>query len=202
MFNPDPAVETIPAGSDPATKHPRALAVRIGDRCIWLGNGGAANPDNSSELGVAPDQVVSLTRYQTGATTEHCPLSNAVINDPTAFDEAVGATRACYRDNTTTLVHCAAGISRSATVVATTLAAEEDRSLEAAIDTVQQYRHRANPHVKLRINACDYLSRHCDRTSEQEQLAEYAQRVTISAADATELDDQIRRAGGDADVRR
>jgi hypothetical protein len=145
MLNPDDAVETIPADSDPGIEHPQALAVRIGDRQVWLGNGGAAEPNHLSELGVEPDRVVSLTRHQTGATTDHYPLTDAVINNQSVFAKAVETTRRCYRQGTVVLVHCAAGISRSATVVATTLAAEEDYSLTRAIDTVEQYRRRADP---------------------------------------------------------
>lgn len=202
MLNPDYDVETIPADSDPATEHPQAIAIRIGDRSIWLGNGGAAEPNNLSELGVEPDRVVSLTRHQSGATTDHYPLTDAVINNPSVFANAVEATRRCYRKGTVVLVHCAAGISRSATVVATTLAAEEDRSLTKAIDTVKQYRHRADPHVKLRINACDYLNRHCNSVSEQEQLAEYAERVSISPGDSDSLANRIRSMGGGENVYR
>lgn len=197
MTNSTHAIETIPANSDPASERPRALAVQLGDRTLWLGNGGAADPSYLADLAFDPEAIVSLTHHQTAATTDHHPLTDAVINDCGMFAAAVETTREHYRNEVTTLVHCAAGISRSATVLATALAVEEECRFETAVDTVQQYRKRANPHAKLRINACDYLVQRHNRQSEEETLAEYTQRVTVSKTDSDAVVDRCQGIGGE-----
>jgi hypothetical protein len=59
-------------------------------------------------------------------------------------------------------------------VIATAIAAEEGMSLQDAIETVQQFRERARPHTKLRINAYAYLS-----TEEGRQRVEkYVRKIT------------------------
>lgn len=190
-------VETIPPESDPASDFPWALAIRLGERPLWVGNGGAADPEHLAELGVDPGAVVSLTLHQTSATTDHYPLNDGVINDPRVFGDAVETVREYYREDTVTLVHCAAGISRSSTVLATAIAAEEGYLIEGAVDTVRKYRERARPHPKLRINACDYLGYRCDREYEREAAADYLESVSVSAADSEAVIERVRADGSE-----
>lgn len=78
------------------------------------------------------DTVLSLASAQ--YTTEfdhlyHYPLIDG-DNEYSVFAEAVDMARKLLRDDGTLLVHCQAGASRSVTVLATALAAEEERSFQ------------------------------------------------------------------------
>lgn len=181
--SPDREIRTVPPNVDPTRTTPRAAAVRIGTRDLWIGNEGAANPAHLETLGISPSHVVTLTRRPTEATTDHHPLDDARVNDQTTFTAAVETTRTHYRSEGSLLVHCAAGISRSATVIATALAAEEDWTFNASVDFVQAHRHRARPHPKLRVSALSYLTTECRRPQAWKALRAEADRVSLTRTD-------------------
>ena len=68
------------------------------------------------------------------------------------------AARRLYRREGSVLVHCKAGISRSSTLIAAALAAEEDRTFRAALGDVQAARPAAMPHPVLHELAVAYLA--------------------------------------------
>lgn len=128
---------------------------RIGNRELYLGNALAADDEAHDRQF---DQVVSATVDPQPLTTHHRPLDDGPDNDWTTFASAVEATRRCYRSPGTTLVHCRAGVSRSATLVATAVAAEEGIGFDAALAAVRERRPIATPHPALRTDAAIYLA--------------------------------------------
>lgn len=133
----------------------RPIIARLGDRSLYLGNVHAADP-------TAHDRtfryVLSATSEATPMTTHHRPLHDGEGNDWQAFASAVETARELYRSEGDVLVHCKGGISRSATLLATTLAAEEDHTLRQALDIVQTARPAATPNPILHELAVFYLA--------------------------------------------
>jgi len=81
------------------------------------------------------DVVVSLAaeEYTTSYPhLEHYPLVDG-DNDPEDFAEAVQIVRDILQSDKTVLVHCQAGASRSVTVLATAIAAENDIRFQDAL---------------------------------------------------------------------
>lgn len=134
---------------------PRPVVRRIGDRELYLGNKFAAESDTQAS---AFDFVLSATDSRFPLTTHHCPLEDGPGNDWAAFERAADTARELYRREGSVLIHCKAGISRSSTLVATTLAAEENCLLSHALDTVQQARPFAVPNPALHELAVIYLA--------------------------------------------
>lgn len=128
---------------------------RIGDRDLFLGNTHAADDSRHDR---EFDHVVSATAEPRPLTTHHRPLTDGPGNDWNAFEEAVDTTRALYTSAGSLLVHCKAGISRSSTLLATTLAIEEDQRFDDALDIVQEARPFATPHPALHELAVTYLA--------------------------------------------
>lgn len=127
----------------------------IGDRDLYLGNAPAADPrthDRTFEF------VLSATNEEYPLTTHHRPLTDGPGNDWTAFETAADTVRRLYRRDGSVLVHCKAGISRSTTLLATVLAAEEDRRFREALALVQDARPFAMPHPALHELAVVYLA--------------------------------------------
>jgi protein-tyrosine phosphatase len=129
----------------------------IGDHDLYLGNRFAANPEHHSREFA---YVLSATEESHPLTTHHRPLDDGPGNDWPTFERAVDTARALYRRDGSLLVHCKAGISRSTTLVATTLAAEEDHRLREALDIVHETRPRAMPNSALHEQAVLYLAAH------------------------------------------
>lgn len=188
--DPNSSVRTVPPDADPA-KFPRALAARIGNRDLWIANGGGIEPDNLATMALNPDYVVSLNRTATGATTDHFPLKDGYVNDQQEFTAAVNTTRKHIRDEGTVIVNCAAGISRSSTVLATAIAAEDDVSFEAAVEEIKETRPRARPHPKLQLNAYAYLVNVENRTDAREQLSELADKSHLRNQDGDIVEDLL-----------
>lgn len=105
------------------------------------------------------------------------------VNEPDAFEAAVETARALYQQPGHTLIHCAAGISRSPTVIATVLAVEEQRSFDASVEIVQRFRNAADPHPKLRLNALWYLATIHQRREAQKQVVEAVDDIWFNSAD-------------------
>ena len=128
---------------------------RLGDRELYLGNGHAAD-------GARHDRefryVLSATENEQPLTTHHHPLDDGPDNDWPAFEQAVDTARTLSRRSGSVLIHCNAGISRSSTLVATTLAAEEQREFGDALAIVHEARPHALPHPALHEWAVVYLA--------------------------------------------
>lgn len=150
------AVQTVPKNPDPDLS-PKAIAARIGDRDLWIGNVGAIKSRHLAEMELNPEYVVSVNQTATEVTTDHHPLKDGYVNDQQQFTNAVAATRNSIRNEGTVLVNCSVGVSRSATVIATAIAAEDGLSFTAAVAEIRENRPRAQPHPKLQFNAYAYL---------------------------------------------
>ncbi|MFC6964962.1 dual specificity protein phosphatase family protein [Halocatena marina] len=127
----------------------------IGERDLYLGNWRAAD---SAYHDRTFDHVLSATSSTPPMTTHHCPLTDGPDNEWRAFERAVDTARQLYRRDGSLLIHCTAGISRSSTLIATTIAAEEDRQLHDALSIVKQVRPMANPNPALHEWAVIYLA--------------------------------------------
>ncbi|USZ68158.1 dual specificity protein phosphatase family protein [Halorussus salilacus] len=133
----------------------RPVVRRIGDRDLHLGNGPAADPGAHDRRF---EYVLSVSRGERGLTTHHRPLVDGDDADWTAFESAVDAARRLVRRDGSVLIHCRAGISRSAAVVAATLAAEESLAFRDALGVVHAARPHAMPHPRLHELAVTYLA--------------------------------------------
>lgn len=133
----------------------RPVVRRIGDRDLHLGNGPAADPEAHDRRF---EYVLSATDEELPLTTHHRPLVDGRDADWTAFEAAVDTGRDLHRRDGSVLVHCRAGISRSAALVATTLAAEEGLAFRDALGVVHAARPHAMPHPRLHELAVTYLA--------------------------------------------
>ena len=133
----------------------RPVVRSIGERDLYLGNKFAASPERHDRRF---EFVLSATHEPYPLTTHHRPLADGPENNWSTFASAVDTARALYRRDGSVLVHCKAGISRSTTLVATTLAAEEGHQLRAALDIVHEARPRAMPNPALHEQAVLYLA--------------------------------------------
>lgn len=131
------------------------ISRRIGERNVSVGTARAADPTLHDEEFT---YVLSTTADEQPLTTHHRPLIDGPDTDWQSFERAIDTARTLYRTGEPTLVHCKAGISRSSAVVATTLAAEEDRSFHEALAIVQEERPHAIPHPALHELAVVYLA--------------------------------------------
>jgi hypothetical protein len=131
------------------------VIARIGDRDLFLGNAHAADPERHDRQF---DAVLSVSGDAYPLTTHHRPLVDGSEADWQSFTVAVDTARELLAGDGSLLVHCRAGISRSAAVVATALAASEDRGLHDALDCVGAARPYAMPHPRLHELAVWYLA--------------------------------------------
>jgi atypical dual specificity phosphatase len=186
----DRPVRTVPRDADP-DKFPRALAAQVGNRKLWIANEGAIDPDNLSTMGLSIEHVISVNHTATRATTDHHPLKDGYVNDQQDFTEAVETTREKIRNGGSVIVNCAAGISRSSTVIATAIAAEDGVSFEDAVEEIKDTRPRAQPHPKLQLNAYAYLVAAENRTETRDQLAELAADGHLQGDDSNIINDLL-----------
>ncbi|WP_323190096.1 dual specificity protein phosphatase [Halostella sp. PRR32] len=128
---------------------------RIGDRELYLGNRLAADPEEHDRTF---DYVLSATTETQPLTTHHRPLTDGPGNGWVVFESAVDTARTLYRREGSVLVNCKAGISRSTTVIAAALAAEEDRTFRDALAFVHDARPYAMPNPALHELAVVYLA--------------------------------------------
>ena len=134
-----------------------AVIRRIEERDLYLGNWRAADPSYHDQTF---DYVLSPTSTDYPLTTHHRPLNDNSENKWAAFEEAIDTARRLYRQEGSLLIHCTAGISRSSTLIAATLAAEEDRQFTDALRIVQRSRPNASPNPTLHEWAVIYLAAH------------------------------------------
>lgn len=164
-------------------------ACRIGERELWIANKDAVNPEMLEALNLDPEYVVSVNRDSTPATTDHFTLDDGYINPYSEFTAAVEAARKRIRDDGTVVVNCAAGISRSATIIATALAVEEARPFAAVVKEIRETREYARPNYKLVVSACRYLIEHDNREAElRETDREQAHEASAIVTDELSLD--------------
>lgn len=128
---------------------------RIGDRDLFIGNELAADPSRHDHRFEA---VLSVSTDSHPGTTHHHPLDDGPENRWEDFAAAIETARDLYRESPPVLVNCTAGVSRSTTVIATTLAAEEGRPFRDALAAVQRVRPVATPHPALHELAVYYLA--------------------------------------------
>ncbi|WP_439027114.1 protein-tyrosine phosphatase family protein [Haloarchaeobius sp. DT45] len=136
------------------------VVCRIGDRDLYLGNELAADPQSHDRHCCDRDFafVLSATAEERPLTTHHRPLVDGPGTDWTRFERAADTVRRLYRKDGSLLVHCRAGISRSSTLLAIALAAEDGRSFREALGLVQAVRPAAMPHPALHERAVVYLA--------------------------------------------
>lgn len=135
----------------------RPVIRQIGDRPLFIGNWRSADPaqhDRTFEF------VLSATETAYPLTTHHHPLVDGPENEWPDFEAAVDTTRRLYRSEGSLLVHCKAGVSRSTTLLATTIAIEEERPFHDAVEDVRAVRPVATPHHALVEQAVTYLAAH------------------------------------------
>ncbi|WP_233553994.1 dual specificity protein phosphatase family protein [Halococcus sp. IIIV-5B] len=135
---------------------------RIGEHDLFLGNRLAVDPARHDR---AFEFVLTLASDTEPLTTHHRPLVDGPGNDWSAFESTVDTARWLFRRDGSLLVHCTAGISRSSTVLAATLAAEERTSLAEAFDVVLDARPSAVSHPALRELAVVYLAARTESSS-------------------------------------
>lgn len=134
-------------------QHP-VVCEQIGQRPLYIGSARAASD------GVIDEEfshVVTVSSYSQPRTTEFFPLTDGPEIEYSQFKKAVEVTRQHYGEEEPLLVQCEVGVSRSAAVIATVLAAEESQSFEEALTEIKQYRGRASPRRPLRDCAERYL---------------------------------------------
>ena len=178
----DEPVRTVPPEAD-AAHFPKALAARIGDRNVWIANSGGVEPTHLAAMELDPEFVVSVNQTATEATTDHHPLKDGYVNEQADFREAVEATRHRLQQPGTVIINCAAGISRSTTVSATAIAAEEGLAFDAVVEEIKATRPRARPHPKLQLNALAYLINTEDRAEAKAQFEEIAADARMGRTD-------------------
>ncbi len=138
---------------------PDPVTRRIGFRDCFLGNVHAADPARyDGEPEVEFEFVLSATQDPQPATTHHHPLEDGPGNEWSQFEAAVDTARELLGSDGPALIHCKAGISRSTTLLATAIAAEEGRSFREALSMVQAARPLAVPHPALHELAVCYLA--------------------------------------------
>lgn len=187
---PSDTTRTVPPDADPE-QFPRALAARIGNRNVWIANSGGVEPDHLAAMELDPAHVVSVNKSATEATTDHHPLKDGYLNDQQEFHDAVEATRQRLQQPGTVIINCAAGISRSTTVSATAIAAEEELAFDAVVEEIRETRPRARPHPKLQLNALAYLASTEDRAEAREHFKELAEDTRIERATDTIVDELL-----------
>jgi len=154
------ASETPTGRSEPLVRpygyvEKEAIIRRMADRDLYLGNKFAAMPTKHDE---EFEFVISVSKETFPLTTHHHRLIDGGGNDWAAFESAVDTARSLFREEGRLLIHCKAGISRSSTLVATTIAAEEDMRFSDALAIVQDARPFAIPNPALHELAVTYLA--------------------------------------------
>lgn len=186
----DRVVQTVPENPDPDLS-PKAIAARVGDRELWIGNVGAIKPRLLAEMELDPEYVVSVNGTSTAVTTDHYPLQDGSVNEHQQFVNAVSATRTHIRDAGTVLVNCSVGVSRSAAVISTAIAAEEGLSFDAAVAAIKETRPQARPHPKLQLNAYAYLAIEASQPGARRQFEELVDNMYLRGRNVDAVEELV-----------
>ncbi|WP_435359372.1 phosphatase [Haloarchaeobius sp. DFWS5] len=130
---------------------PYPVVCEVDDASVFIGNVHATTARSF-------DAVLSLTEKRQPETTHYHPLVDGPETDWPEFAAAVDETRAFLAEAGSLLVHCKAGVSRSAAVLATALAVEQEEPFLAGLDRVQAARPVAVPHPALHELGVVYLA--------------------------------------------
>lgn len=130
----------------------------------WLYIGNSQHAMRAGEED-AFESVVTLSQYEIETVSPYSeenkayyvPLIDGGDNTQENFDKAVDTVLRAVEKHGEVLVHCSAGISRSASVVATVLACKEDLSFDDALAQVRKVKPNVNPHPALERQAYAYL---------------------------------------------
>jgi len=122
----------------------------------FIGNEAAATDACGRDF----EQVLTLTATPTPATTHHRPLSDDDQNTWRAFAAAVDAAREVLASDGAALIHCHAGVSRSAAVAAAAGAVRKGTSFVDALHAVQDARQHAIPNPALHELGVQYVAAH------------------------------------------
>jgi len=127
---------------------------------IWISDGSIAR-----EEGDQYDHVITLSRDdgpldRFGShedTTQHVPLYDGPQTDQDDFNRAVGVTMKAIRSDGDMLIHCQAGVSRSATVLITALAEIDDATFDEIHSELYSARPSIEPNPALKKLALEFL---------------------------------------------
>lgn len=120
---------------------------------------------DAEEVGHEFDHVLTLNNHRTGPS-EHPPQWDPPdewvgledgYNDQGTFDHAVRLAKKMITADGSTLIHCTAGVSRSATVTITAIADLADRPFEDVRQDVWEKKRDINPNPALVTHAREYL---------------------------------------------
>mgnify|MGYP003859330597 CR=1 FL=1 len=135
-------------------QHP-VVCEQIGARPIYIGSSRAASEGVIDETF---DEVITVSSYSQPRTTTFIPLTDGQRVEYEMFKRAVEKARDAYSQGKSVLVHCEVGISRSASVIAAVLAAEEGATVDESLTEIKRYRQRVSPRRPLRECAERYIS--------------------------------------------
>ncbi|MFB6268428.1 MAG: dual specificity protein phosphatase family protein [Halobacterium sp.] len=143
-----------------AASEPVVAALGTGD--AFIGNEAAATAACDRDFA----HVLTLTPTPAAATTHHRPLTDDDENDWRAFVDAADTARELLAADGSVLIHCRAGVSRSAAVAAAATAVSTGESFVDALHAVQDARPQAVPRPALHELGVHYVA---DRQSEKAQ---------------------------------
>ena len=123
---------------------------------LYIGDKHEAGERNRLDLNQIV-HVVTLCDDKTEYTTIHHPMVDGE-NDQADFNRAVEIVLKAMEEDQNVLVHCASGMSRSVTVVATAIADADEISFSEGLEIVAEHRSEANPHPDIIDHAERYLS--------------------------------------------
>lgn len=155
----DHEVGVLAADNSPAVRQfgyvrDEPIIRQVDDGGLYLGNVAAADSfAHDRQFG----HVLSATEDEQPLTTHHHPLIDGEGNDWSTFERAIDTARRLYRSDSSLLIHCTVGVSRSSTVLATTLAAERGLPLCEGVEAVRSARPVANINPALRDLASRYV---------------------------------------------
>ena len=123
---------------------------------LYIGDKQEAGKRNRLDLNQIV-HVVTLCDEQTEYTTVHHPIVDGV-NEQAEFNRAVEIVLEALNQEQNVLIHCASGMSRSVTVVATAIAEVEGTNFSEALELVSEHRTEADPHPDIITHAEQYLA--------------------------------------------
>lgn len=127
---------------------------------LWLGClADAIDEETLKKNGITAILNVSHHKANTDATYKNVwlPLNDGAGNTQEEFDAAVNTLDILMKDGEVVLVHCLAGMSRSASVMATWFAKDTNIIFDEAKDILQKFRSIVMPHYELRKLGRKYL---------------------------------------------